>query len=82
MTPYNSPTERIQVGYPDTPFHCPVTGFIELKDMIRNMRNIEIVPISFNRRVHNFNIFHGKIIEPNIVTNSPIDLLLQNDFFL
>ena len=71
MTPYNSPTERIQAGYPDTPFHYPVIGFIKLKEMIINMRNIEIVSISFNRRVHNFNIFHGKIIQPNIATIHP-----------
>ena len=61
----------IPAGYPNIPFHCPVTEFIELKEIITNMRNIEIVPISFNRRVHNFNIFHGKIIEPNIVTIHP-----------
>ena len=71
MTLCNSPTERIQAGYPDTPFHCPETGFNKLNGIILNMRNIEIVPISFNRRVHNFNIFHAKIIQPNIVTIQP-----------
>ena len=61
MTPCNSPTKRIPAEYPNTPFHCPATVFIKLKDMILYMRNIETEPILFNRRVPSFNIFHGQI---------------------